>query len=140
MRILDRGFERTYGYAPLLTKQRAARQWDWCWPMRPESDQVLNYAGLRELLPSFSAMVGDDGTVEWQGWHYRDYEEDLLRYFPNAQVSVRRSPLTEAVILIYWKGGILCVASCDCPDRPVPINSDTLRAYVTPFVTHHQRI
>ena len=42
--------------------------------------------------------------------HYRDNEEDVLRYFPHAQVTVRRSPLTEAVIVVYWRGSVLCYA------------------------------
>lgn len=113
MRILDRGFEKAYGYAPLLTKQRAARQWGWRWRMHPDNDPLLNYAGLGDLLPSFPAVVGDDGTIEWQGWHYRDYEENVLGYFPHAQVEVRPSPLTEAVVLVYWKRAILCYAVAD---------------------------
>ena len=78
--------------------------------MRPDNDPLLNYAGLRELLPSHPAVVGDDGTIEWQGRHYRDYEEDVLRYFPGVAVTIRPSPLAEAAILVYWHGSVLCYA------------------------------
>ncbi len=110
LRILDRAVERAYGYAPFQTKQKAVHQVGWRWRMFPQDDPLLHYPGLRELLPSFPATVGEDGTVEWQGWHYRDHDEDLLRYFPRAQVTVRPSPLAEAAILVYWKGAILCYA------------------------------
>lgn len=110
MRILDRDFERTYGYAPFLTKQRFTRHRGWLWSMHPDRDPLLNYMGLQELLPSYPAVVGEDGSIEWQGWHYRDYKEDVLCYFPHAQVRVRRSPLTEAVILVYRRGSVLCYA------------------------------
>lgn len=110
MRILDRGLERTYGYAPFLTKQRVICHQGWRWRMLPNNDPARNYTGLRELLQSYPAVVGDDGTVEWRGFHYRDYEEDVLRYFPGEQVTVRPSPLAEAAILVYWRGSILCYA------------------------------
>ena len=110
MRILDRGFERTYGYAPFLTKQRTVHHQGGRWHMRPGNDPLLNYAGLRKLLPSLRAVVGDDGTIEWQGRHYRDFEEDVLKYFPGVAVTIRPSPLAEAAILIYWRGSVLCYA------------------------------
>ena len=65
---------------------------------------------LRELLLSYPAVVGGDGSVEWNGWHYRDYEEDLLRYFPKARVTIRPSPLAEAALLVYWHGSVHCYA------------------------------
>ena len=53
--------------------------------------------------------------MEWQGLHYRDSdnENDVLRYFPQASVMIRPSPLTEATILVYWKEDILCYAIAD---------------------------
>src|SRR4051812_33746257 len=66
--------------------------------------------GLGGLLPSLPAVVGEDGSVEWHGWHYRDYDEDVLRYFPGAHVMIRPSPLAEAVVLAYWRGSVLCYA------------------------------
>jgi hypothetical protein len=110
MRILDRGLERTYGYAPFLTKQRVTHHRGWLWSMLPDHDPLLNYMGLRELLPSSPAVVGDDGTIEWQGLHYRDFDEDVLRYFPKAPVMLRRSPLADAATLVYWRGSVLCYA------------------------------
>jgi hypothetical protein len=78
--------------------------------MHPNHDPLLNYMGLQELLPSDPAVVGADGSIEWQGWHYRDYKEDVLRYFPHTRVTIKRSPLNEAVMLVYWRGSILCSA------------------------------
>ncbi len=48
--------------------------------------------------------------MEWQGWHYRDNDEDVLRYFPHAAVMIRPSPSTEATISVYWNEAILCYA------------------------------
>jgi hypothetical protein len=111
VRIVDRVFERAYGYAPFLTKQQAAHQGGRC--MFPYRDPLRHYPGLGELLSCSRAIVGEDGTVEYQGWHYRDYDEDLLRYFPGEQVTVRPSPLAEAVVLVYWHDAILCYAVAD---------------------------
>lgn len=129
MRILDRGLERTYGYAPLLTKQRVTRCQGWLWSMHPDHDPLLNYTGLQELLPSYPAVVANDGSIEWQGWHYRDYEEDVLSYFPHAQVTVRRSPLAEAVILVYWRGSVLCYAVAE----ELRHQDGTCRSYWFPY-------
>ncbi len=109
LRILDRACERAYGYAPLLAKQRSVQKNAWC--VHPYNDPLRHYLGLRELLPSFPAIIGEDGTVEWQGWHYRDSEEDVLRYFPHAAVMIRPSPSTEATISVYWNEAILCYAT-----------------------------
>jgi hypothetical protein len=114
--ILDRGFEKAQGYAPFLARQRAARQ-EGGWRMSPLSDPLLNCTSLRELLPSFPAVVGHDGTVELpgggQGWHYRDYDEDVLGYFPGESVTVQPSPLAEAAAMVYWRGSVLCYAVAD---------------------------
>lgn len=48
--------------------------------------------------------------VERHGWHYRDYDENILRYFPKARVTVRPSPLAETVVLVYWRNAVLCYA------------------------------
>jgi hypothetical protein len=129
MRILDRGLERTYGYAPFLAKQQVMHRQGWLWNMYPDRDPLLNYTGLQELLPSYPATVGDDGSIEWQGWHYRDYEEDVLRYFPHAQVRVRHSPLTEAVIVAYWRGSVLCYAVAE----ELRHKDGTCRSYWFPY-------
>ena len=129
LRILDRAVERAYGYAPFLTKQRALHQLGWRWRMFPQDDPLLYYPGLRELLPSFPATVGEEGTVEWRGWHYRDYDEDLLRYFPKAQVTVRPSPVAEAAILVYWKGAVLCYAVA----AELRHDDDSFRPYWFPY-------
>jgi hypothetical protein len=111
LRIVDRVCERCYGYAPFLAKQRAVRQWGWHRPA--DNDPLQCCLGLRELLPAYPARVGDDGTVEWQGWHYRATEQDVLRYFPHAAVTVRPSPLSEALVAVYWNEAILCCAVAD---------------------------
>ncbi len=108
LRILDRACERRFGYAPFLQKQRRAR---WMgWHSRLEHDPAWSVAGLRALLPSFVAQVRKDGLLEWQGWHYRDQEADILSYWAQETVSLRPSPLTEALIWVYWKDAILCCA------------------------------
>jgi hypothetical protein len=108
LRILDRVCERACGNAPFLAKQRVVRHLGW--HRLPGDDPLMHCPGLGELFPSYPAVVGEDGSVEWQGWHYRDYEEDVLRYFPGEPVTIRPSPLAEAVVLVYWRGSVLCYA------------------------------
>jgi hypothetical protein len=108
LRVFDRACERAFGYAPFLQKQRRAR---WMgWHSRLEYDPAWSVAGLRSLLPSVVAQVRKDGILEWQGWHYRDREADILSYWAQETVTLRPSPLTEALIWVYWKDGILCCA------------------------------
>lgn len=59
IRLFDRACERTFGYAPFLTKQRAARRVGW-W-MRLYDDPCWSLPDLREVLPTYSAVVGSDG-------------------------------------------------------------------------------
>jgi hypothetical protein len=108
LRIVDRACERACGYAPFLAKQQAARQAGW--QMRLDDDPCRFLPSLRELLPAYDASVGRDGTLEWHGWHYRDIEDDVLRYWPHEAVTIRPSPMSEAVIWVYWDQDILCQA------------------------------
>ena len=115
LRILDRVCERAYGNAPFLARQKVVRHLGW--HMLPRDDPLVHCPSLGQLLPSFPAVVGEDGSVQWSrglggghGWHYRDYDEDVLRYFPKAHVTIRPSPLAEAVVLVYWRGSVLCLA------------------------------
>lgn len=108
LRIVDRACERASGYAPFLAKQQAARQAGW--RVRLDDDPCRFLPSLRELLPTYDASVGKDGTLEWHGWHYRDIEDDVLRYWPGEAVTLRPSPMSEAVIWVYWDQEILCQA------------------------------
>jgi hypothetical protein len=80
------------------------------WHSRLDSDPAWSVVGLRALLPSFVAQVRKDGLLEWQGWHDRDGEAAILSYWAQETVTLRPSPLTEALIWIYWKDAILCSA------------------------------
>lgn len=111
LRLLDRACERAFGYAPFLAKQQVARTMGWRVP--PRSEPTWNFPWLRELLPSYPATVGTDGTLEWRGWHYRDAEENVLRYWANEIVTIRPAPSTEAMIWVYWNETILCSATAD---------------------------
>ena len=63
LRILDRAFERAYGYAPFQAKQRVTRGIGW--HALPQSDPLRHCPGLGELLPSFPAVVGR--MERWNG-------------------------------------------------------------------------
>jgi hypothetical protein len=108
LRIFDRACERVGGYAPLLAKQQAARQAGW--RMRLDDDPCQFLPSLRELLPTYDALVGREGTVAWHGWHYRDIEDDVLQHWPDEAVTIRPSPMSEAVIWVYWDQEMLCQA------------------------------
>ncbi|HZU69152.1 MAG TPA: Mu transposase C-terminal domain-containing protein [Ktedonobacteraceae bacterium] len=79
--------------------------------MRLDDDPCRFLPSLREVLPAYEASVGSDGTLEWHGWHYRDERDDVLHYWPNEAVTVRPSPMSEAVIWVYWDQDILCQAT-----------------------------
>jgi len=111
LRILDRACEREFGHAPFLAKRRAVRRLGW--HAQPDHDPLRTCLGLRNLLPTVPAQVGLDGTVAWQGLHYRDTEQDVLRYFPQAAVTIRPSPLSEALIIVDWQETVLCSAVAD---------------------------
>ncbi len=108
LRLFDRAYERAFGYAPFLAKQQAARLAGW--RMRLDDDPCRLLPGLRELLPAYEALVGKDGTLEWHGWHYRDRENNILCYWSGEAVTIRPSPVSEAVIWVYWDQDILCQA------------------------------
>jgi hypothetical protein len=109
LRIFDRACERAFGYAPLLTKQQMAQRIGW--RMLLHHDPSWSRPSLRELLPTYQAVVGKDGTLLWHGWHYRDMEDDVLRYWPGEAVMIRPSPYSEATIWVYWKETLLCYAT-----------------------------
>lgn len=108
LRIVDRACEHVFGYAPLLAKQQVAHRLGRLW--RVEDDPAWFVPSLREVLPAYEASIGGDGTLEWQGWHYREKGHDLLRYWPHERVTIRPSPSSEALIWIYWKQEMLCEA------------------------------
>jgi hypothetical protein len=108
LRLFDRACERTFAYAPFLRKQRAARRHGWQMQVYDDPSWIL--PDLRDILPIYEATVGSDGTILWRGWHYRDMENDVLRYWPEEAVAIRHSPVSEALIWVYWRGDILCCA------------------------------
>jgi hypothetical protein len=108
VRIFDRACEHAFGYAPLRAKQQVAHRLGRRW--RVDDDPAWFVPSLREVLPVYEASIGSDGTLEWRGWHYREKEHDLLRYWPHERVTLRPSPSSEALIWIYWKQEILCEA------------------------------
>ncbi len=75
-----------------------------------KDDPAWFVPSLREVLPAYEALIGSDGTLAWRGWHYRERENDLLRYWSHEMVTVRPSPTSEALIWVYWKQDILCQA------------------------------
>jgi len=93
-----------------LQKQYRARWFGW--QGRQIFDPAQQFAELRTLFPGRMAYVEEDGTLEWQGWHFRDME-DILYYWAHETVTVRPSPSTEAMIWVYWNNSILCNAIAD---------------------------
>ncbi len=111
LRILDRACERAFGHAPFLAKQQRTRQLGWA--MTSHHEPSWTVPSLRTLLPAYPATVGEDGTLEWHGWHYRDRGEDVLRYWPNAEVLFRPTVSSEAAVWVYWNQALLCHATAD---------------------------
>lgn len=66
--------------------------------------------GQTKVTTSAGESLRLHGLLEWRGWHYRESEADILSYWAQETVTFRPSPLTEALIWVYWKDAILCSA------------------------------
>jgi hypothetical protein len=134
IRIFDRACERALGYAPFLAKRRVVQRIGL--EMSLDDDPTWRLPSLRELLPIYPATVGTDGTLSWKGWHYRDMDNDLLRYWPNETVLLRPSPVNEAMIWVYWPNKksqdeeILC---CAIAEELHHKNGGSYRPYFLPY-------
>ena len=104
-RLLDRSLEKAFGHGPLrLQAQQShdyahligyAQEPDWLFPL------------LRVFLPRQFGTISSEGMIEYDNLHYAD---DLLPYFVNTSVTLRRSPYAEASLWVYVGQEILCLA------------------------------
>ncbi len=70
-------------------------------------DPAELFPALRAFLPAHLVVIGQDGTVAFDGLHYAN---SVLSYWPGSAVTVRRSEQTEALLWVYLEEEILCQA------------------------------
>jgi hypothetical protein len=103
--LLDRCLGRTFGCGPLSMQAQCdqknahlkgySQEPTWLFPL------------LRAFLPSLPAIIDREGSIEIDHLHYTD---ELLLYFSNRAVTIRRLAHTEAGIWVYLDGSVLCQA------------------------------
>jgi hypothetical protein len=103
--MLETYLKKRYGYGPRTTADDA----DYAFRHLEgyNRDPALVLPPLRWLLPAYDAIVNEDAVVTVAG---RRYHDDLLRYWPGAEVTVRVSRHDRHFAYIYLDGEILCVA------------------------------
>jgi hypothetical protein len=104
--ILDNYLEKRHHHGPLITTERADHQFRHLDGYN--RDPALVLPPLRWLLPAYEATVAEDATITVAG---RCYHDDLLRYWPSVEVTVRVSRHDPNFAYIYLNGEILCAAS-----------------------------
>jgi len=102
--LFDNYLYRFHGYGPVRARDALDRQYSHL--IGYNRDPAWQFPQLKELLPG-SASVIKDGAAECGGLHYAN---DLLAYWPNQPVTVRRSENSAARAWVYLDGEILCEA------------------------------
>ncbi len=101
--LFDNYLSKRYGYGPLTAQRYRDRE---CMSLIGYSrDPAGQLAALREFLPLHPGVIAEDGAVEYDGLHYAD---ELLTYWIDHPVTLRRSESAEAVSWVYLEGEMLC--------------------------------
>jgi hypothetical protein len=103
--ILDSFLERIHGYGPVHEGER--RDEVFAQAAGYNQDPAALFPLLRALLPERKSMITDDGLVI-DG--YLRYTDELLRFWPRAQVTLRHSAHSPNMAWIFLEGEILCQA------------------------------
>ena len=103
--ILDNYLAKVHGHGP--RNAEAMRSRELVNLIGFNRDPAWQFPALRQFLPMHPSIIDADGAVEFDGLHY---EDDLLRYWPDHPVMLRRSEQAEATAWVYLGDGILCQA------------------------------
>ena len=103
--LFDNYLDKFHGYAPVLTARWL--DWDYSHLVGYNRDPAWQFPALRGFLPAHRSTITEDGAVECDGLHH---EHDLMAYWTDHQVTLRRSETSEAVAWIYLDGEVLCRA------------------------------
>ncbi len=112
-RICDRYLNNVHGHGPDSARKRQAYQFRH--RLGYNRDPATQFPALRDVLPTSSGVIGDDGTVAVNGLHYT---HTLLTHWRGMDVDVRTSPVTESRAWIYLDGDVLCEARARELRRP----------------------
>lgn len=103
--LLDTYLRKIHDYGPLRELEEHARAYT---PLIGyNQDPAWQFPLLREFLTLYPGGITTEGEVPFEGLHYT---HELLSYWPEYPVTIRRSIHTEATAWIYLDGEILCQA------------------------------
>ncbi len=103
--ILDSFLERIHGYGPVREGKR--RDEAFAHAQGYNQDPAALFPLLRALLPEREGIITEDGLVI-DG--YLRYTDQLLRFWPRTQVTLRHSAHSTNIAWIFLEGEILCQA------------------------------
>jgi hypothetical protein len=103
--LFDNYLEKVCGYGPLREQER--QEWKFIQRVGYNREPAWQFPALRQFLPAHPGTVTDDGAVAYDGLHYKN---ELLTYWPEHKVVLRRSESSEAVAWIYLDDQFLCQA------------------------------
>lgn len=103
--VFDNYLSKRYGYGPRTAQRQRDR--DFMHLIGYNRDPAEQLAALREFLPLQPGVITEDGVVEYDGLHYAD---ELLTYWIDHPVTLRRSESAEAVAWVYLDDEMLCQA------------------------------
>ena len=101
----DHYLDRVYGYGPIRVREE--RDEANMHLIGYNQDPSWLFPALRLLLPPHEGYVIENGAVLYDELHYTD---ELLSYWTESPVTVRRSFHTEACVWVYLSGEIMCDA------------------------------
>ncbi len=101
--ILDSFLERIHGYGPVREGKR--RDEAFAHAQGYNQDPAALFPLLRALLPERKGIITEDGLVIDR---YLRYTDELLRFWPRAQVTLRHSAHSTNMAWIFLEGEILC--------------------------------
>jgi len=103
--LFDNYLDKVQGYGPLRTQEHQDREFVSL--VGYNRDPAWQFPALRDFLPLRPGRIAQDGSVEYDGLHY---EDELLTYWPDQPVTLRRSETAEALAWVYLDGEMLCPA------------------------------
>lgn len=102
--IFDTYLRKIHGFGPLAATQQKDQDYSHLIFYNREPAHLVPL--LRPLLPLFNGRI-IEGTIEQLGMHY---EDELFKYFPDTEVTLRISPYNQSIAWVYLDEEILCMA------------------------------
>ncbi len=103
--LLDTYLYKMHGHGPIREQQEDQQRY--ADRVGYNRDPAEQFPLLRSLLPLHSGRIDREGSIIYDGLHYRD---EVLLYWPNHLVTMRQSSYSKAKLWVYLDGEILCQA------------------------------